>query len=95
MTRAAPDAHPSVAAVRDWLVGRLAMALGAEPREIDGETAFAELGLSSQDLVVLSGELEEWLKRPVAPTLAWEFPTIDSLALHLARADGPASAVRE
>ena len=45
--------------------------------------------------VGLAGELEDWLGRPLSPTLVYEHPTIEALARHLAgEPDGAAAARR-
>ncbi|MFQ6017598.1 MAG: acyl carrier protein [Kiloniellaceae bacterium] len=79
----------SFEAVRDWLAGQIAEHLGVAVEDIDFSEPFASFGLSSQDLVVLSGDLEDRLGRSLSPTLAWEYPTIERLARHLAGADDP------
>ncbi len=75
---------PSKKEIIHWLVTQLADALGIEAGEIDPGESFASYGLSSREAVTLSGDLEEWLGRRLQPTLAWEYPTIDSLAGYLA-----------
>jgi acyl carrier protein len=52
--------------------------------EIDVDEPFADHGISSRDLVSLSGDIEDWLGRPLPPTVGWEYPTIAALARHLA-----------
>ena len=70
----------------DWLVQQVAVARKCPASEIDPRTPFRSLGLESRDLVSLSGELEHWLGRRLAPTLAYEYPDITSLAMYLAGA---------
>src|SRR5207249_2733002 len=41
-------------------------------------------GLGSLQAVGLAGDLQEWLGRPLSPTLVYEYPTIEALAQHLA-----------
>lgn len=69
--------------VQDWLSGRIAEHLGMAIEDIDVREPLAGFGLSSQDMVILAGELEERLGRQLSPTLAWEYPTIEALARHL------------
>jgi hypothetical protein len=65
---------------------------------------FSSFGLGSVDAVTLTGDLCAWLGRDLAPTLLYEYSTIDSLATHLSghpagaaihdappAADGPAA----
>ncbi|HEV8711727.1 MAG TPA: beta-ketoacyl synthase N-terminal-like domain-containing protein [Candidatus Binatia bacterium] len=70
--------------IQAWLVAKLAKLLGIEPHEIDTREPFDSYGLSSTEAVSLSGDLEDWLGRRLSPTLAYEYPTIEILARHLA-----------
>ena len=76
------------------LAGRQAFrALGIESHEIDVREPFASYGLGSTEAVSLSGELAEWLGRQLPAELAYEYPTIEALARHLAEpTDVPQSA---
>ncbi|QUR66898.1 type I polyketide synthase [Mycobacterium spongiae] len=66
-----------------WLVDYLVTNIGCTPDEVDPELPLADLGVSSRDAVVLSGELTELLGRTVSPIDFWEHPTIDALASYL------------
>jgi acyl carrier protein len=70
--------------IEDWLVAYLAPLLSVHTDEIDRRRPFAEFGLDSLAAVTLSGELERWLDRELSPTLVWDYPTIETLARHLA-----------
>jgi acyl-CoA synthetase (AMP-forming)/AMP-acid ligase II/3-oxoacyl-(acyl-carrier-protein) synthase/acyl carrier protein len=70
--------------IRRWLVARLAAALGVAESEIDPHRHLAGTGLTSVRVIGLTGELEEWLGRPLSPTLVYEYPTLEELAHHLA-----------
>jgi acyl carrier protein len=75
---------PSAAAIQDWLISRLSESLGVDPGEIDVREPFARYGMSSIAAVGLTGDLEDWLKLRLSPTLTWDYPTIDILSDHLA-----------
>src|SRR5947199_8940441 len=75
---------PAAEAIQAWLVSQLSEVLGVEPQDIDIQEPFTNYGLTSRDAVGLSGDLEDWLGRELSPTLAYEYPTIESLARHLA-----------
>ncbi len=77
-------ASPTAAAIADWLVVKLAGPLGVSAREIDVTRPFASFGLGSLRAVALVGELEEWIGRPLSPTLLYEYPTVEALSRHLA-----------
>jgi acyl carrier protein len=50
---------------------------------IDPRQGFFKLGMTSLMAVELRRRLEHSLGRPLPPTLAFEYPTIDALARHL------------
>jgi acyl carrier protein len=70
--------------IESWLVRAIARSLHVDPREIDPRRPFAELGVDSVAAVELSGDLEAFLGKPVAPTVVWDYPSIALLAAHLA-----------
>lgn len=74
-------------AVRAWLVAQMAALSGVDAARIDVDAPFARYGIDSQQAVELSGRLAEWLQRPLAATLAYDYPTIDALASHLGGAE--------
>jgi acyl carrier protein len=85
LTAAAPESGPpSAAVIEEWLVNRIADLQAIEPGEIDVEEQLSVYGLSSLTGVMLSGDIEDWLKIQVEPTLAWEYPTVRALAGYLA-----------
>jgi phthiocerol/phenolphthiocerol synthesis type-I polyketide synthase A len=69
--------------LRHWLVDYLVTNIGCTPDEVDPDLSLADLGMSSRDAVVLSGELTELLGKTVSPIDFWEHPTINSLAAYL------------
>ena len=71
--------------VASWIRKALAKLLGVGVDQIDMTKPFASFGVDSITAVRLSGELQEWLGRPVPPTVAYDYPTIDKLAAHLSR----------
>jgi len=70
--------------LRRFLLQRVAEMAGCAESAVDEEWSFAESGVSSRDAVVLAGEIEERVHCPISPTILWEYPTIASLARHLA-----------
>ncbi|MGV0624315.1 SDR family NAD(P)-dependent oxidoreductase [Mycolicibacter minnesotensis] len=93
---AQPAGH-SAAEIGAWLTERLAQDLELPLSEIDPAKPFAFYGLDSIHAVRLSSALETWLGCELAPTIAYEYPSIDILSAHLARlaAKGPASPAAE
>ena len=86
--RRVPGASHSYEAIRSWLVAKVAAHAGLAPDRLDIHDPFSRYGLDSPRAVMLSGELQEWLGRPLPATLAYDFPSVDALARHLA--DAPA-----
>jgi len=87
----AAPARPTRGEIAAWLAAKVAGPLGLRPEEIDPREPLAGYGLGSIQAVALAGELEDWLGRPLPPTLAYEYPTIEELSRHLAGADGSTS----
>src|SRR3984957_13805590 len=73
----------SAEVIEKWLVEKLSELLGVAPDEIDVREPFASYGMGSTEAVSLSGELGDWLGQKVPADLAYEFPTIETLARHL------------
>ncbi len=69
--------------LRHWIVDYLVTNIGRTPDEVDPDLSLADLGVSSRDAVVLSGELTELLGKIVSPIDFWEHPTINALAAYL------------
>jgi phthiocerol/phenolphthiocerol synthesis type-I polyketide synthase C len=69
--------------IEKWLVEQIAQRLGIEQNSLDVHQPFARYGLDSKELVSLSGDLENWLKRSLSPTLLWQYPTLATLAEYL------------
>ena len=69
--------------IEKWLLAKLSELLGVDPGEIDIREPFASYGMGSTEAVSLSGELGDWLGQRVPADLAYEYPTIESLARHL------------
>ena len=70
--------------IQDWLIAQIAELLHIAPDAIDVRESFSNYGLSSLDVVALSGDLEELLGRRLSPTLAYDYPNILTLSNHLA-----------
>jgi acyl carrier protein len=76
--------------LRTWLVSKMAELTGLDPQEIDIWEPFTDLGLTSKDAVIISGDLEKLLDRRLSPALLYDYPSIGMLAQHLAAlSEGP------
>ncbi|MCC6568086.1 MAG: acyltransferase domain-containing protein, partial [Anaerolineales bacterium] len=78
------------ATIQSWLMNRIASMLEMDASAIDPRQPFTYYGLGSVQAVSLIGDLETFLNRKLAPTLAWDYPTIESLANFLADDSQPA-----
>lgn len=78
---------PNIREIQDWLISQIAELLSLEPDVIDIRESFTNYGLSSRDVVTLSGELEEFLERRLSPTLAYEYSSIFTLSQYLAKSE--------
>ncbi len=72
------------ASIRDWLVARLSRRLNLAPEQIDQDRPFATYMRDSMMMVSMAADLEQWLGRPLSPTLLYSAPTISSLSRKLA-----------
>lgn len=74
----------SAAEIQDWIVSYLAELLEVDPDEIELAIPFDRYGLDSSVAIGMTGDLEDWLGRELDPTLLYDYPTIETLAQHLA-----------
>lgn len=72
--------------IGEWLTARIASELKKLPDSIALDEAFANIGLSSLDTLIICGELGEFLGiEDLSPSLFWDYPSINKLAEHLAQ----------
>jgi acyl transferase domain-containing protein/acyl-CoA synthetase (AMP-forming)/AMP-acid ligase II/acyl carrier protein len=69
--------------IRAWLMEKVADTLRVPVHTVRASDPFSQFGIDSLDAVALSGELQEWVGRPLAATLLYDYPTIEALARHL------------
>ena len=77
-----PARRPS--SIADWLVDRVAEHLDMPARDIDTSLPLAELGIDSVGAVSLVGEVEDEWELDVDPTMIFDYPTIDDIAVFIA-----------
>ena len=78
-----PTVAMTPADVAAWLVERIAEYREVPATDIDTAVPLAELGLDSVYVLSLCGDVEDKWGLVVEPTVAWDYPTIDALAVHL------------
>jgi acyl carrier protein len=81
----------SAGEIEAWLVAWVAKELDISPDRVRAEEELINLGMTSRQAVILSGDLEDLLGRELDPALAWDHPTIRALARHLGGERGPAT----
>lgn len=80
----------SVEQLRTWLRQWVIRTTGLPAEEITDDKPMQSFGLSSRDVVILSGELERLMDTQLDATIAYEYPTIAALAKRLVEGDkGP------
>jgi acyl carrier protein len=72
------------AEIQQFIVHRVSSKLKTAPAGLALDEPLTELGISSREAVMLTGELEDFIGRPVDPSLPWEYPTIAALSARLA-----------
>ncbi len=70
---------PTSAVIQSWLVNWIAQHLKVAADHIDIRVPLTRYGMDSVTAVSLSGELAEWLERPISPTVAYDYPTLEAL----------------
>ncbi|GAA3509413.1 polyketide synthase Pks13 [Dietzia aurantiaca] len=70
----------TVVELREWLRGWVCRATGLDISKVTDDRSLEEYGLSSRDAVTLSADLEDLLGRPLDATVAYQHPTIATLA---------------
>ena len=80
MTNQNPEKPPDKSHIQAWLISQLAQTLEIDANNIDVTLPFESYGLDSESAVVLSGELQDWLKCDLEPTLLFDYPTIEAVA---------------
>jgi acyl carrier protein len=68
----------------DFVRSMVARVLGHPPEAVPTDRGFADLGLDSLGAIELRAQAERALQLPLPATLAFDHPTVDALAAHLA-----------
>jgi len=77
------NSSPTAAEIQTYLIENIAEMLQIEPDELDVTIPFERYGRDSEDAVVLSGDLQEWLDFDLDPTILFDYPTIEALVGYL------------
>ena len=77
-----PQQRPHLLA--DHVATLASAVMGLTPAELDPTTGFFQLGMDSLMSVTLQHNLTASLGQPLSPAVIFDYPTVDSLAAHLA-----------
>ncbi|MBB5447923.1 MULTISPECIES: acyl carrier protein [unclassified Paraburkholderia] len=80
---AIPNESITQAQLEEWFVSYIADLRGMKREKISRTVVLSKYGLDSASAVALSGDLMDWLKCDVDPTLLYEYPTIEKAAAYL------------
>lgn len=69
--------------IENWLKSYVARLLDMEAGQVDAGMDLDRFGLNSAAVVSMIGELEDWLKLELSPSLLFEYTTIDAVATYL------------
>ena len=75
-------------AIQEWIVTRVSELTGIPPDEVDVEAPIERAGLDSIQMLVMTGDLENWLGFRFRDDPLDEFPTIAALARFVAAQGG-------
>lgn len=75
---------PSASEIQTWMAAYVADLLSIQSDEVEITLPFDRYGLDSSAAVGMTGDLEDWLGLELDPTLLYDYPTITTLAEHLA-----------
>ncbi|MDM8555739.1 AMP-binding protein [Desulfococcaceae bacterium HSG7] len=75
--------------IQTWLVNQVTESLGIAKESLDPSADFDSYGLDSMTIVLLTGELEDWLGLPIPPEAVYDYPSIQKLACYLAALSVP------
>jgi len=74
----------SEADISAWIVSYLSRLLELPESQVSADARFEQFGMDSAATVGLTGDLSDWLNIQVDPTLAYDYPNIESLSARLA-----------
>jgi acyl transferase domain-containing protein/acyl carrier protein/alpha/beta superfamily hydrolase len=80
-----PNNDRQLMTIQNWLRQNIAQRMELSPEDIELTQPFVNYGLDSVQAVRLTAELEDWLGCKLAPTLAYDYPNLESLAAYLAQ----------
>ncbi|MBY0442474.1 MAG: acyltransferase domain-containing protein [Mycobacteriaceae bacterium] len=95
VVRASSATEMTVAEMRQWLRNWVGKATGQAPDAVSETTPMVELGLSSRDAVAMAADIEDLTGVTLSVAVAFQHPTIESLATRIIEGEPETSAVDE
>ncbi len=82
----APTPNPQeTAQIKRWLTERVAYYLERPVDDVDPSVPLAEAGFSSVSAVSLCGDVEDRFEINADPTMVFDYPTVDDIAVFIWR----------
>ncbi len=72
------------AGIQKGLIKAISAKAGIPAEKVATGNEFAQFGFDSLSLVAFTAKLEDWLHIKLEPTTMWDYPTINTLVVHLA-----------
>jgi acyl carrier protein len=82
----------SVDSLKSWLIDWMMREMELDRSSIDPAESFLSYGMDSIQSMTMVGDLEATFELQLAPTLAWDYPDVNTLASYLAERLRPACA---
>jgi acyl carrier protein len=83
MTEELQASLQSKESIEEWLTNWISNAVALPRSSVDPRKSLLDYSLSSVTATMLVGDLEDWLGLTLAPTLAWDYPSINAMTEHL------------
>lgn len=77
-----------VFATRQWLQRLIALSLHVAPEEVSTSTSFSMFGIDSAQALTMTTRISAFIGHKLTPSVLYEQPNIDALALYLCSKDG-------
>lgn len=69
--------------IEEWMTAYVANLCGIKVEKISRSVQLSKYGLDSASAVTLCGDMMDWLKLDIDPSLLYEYPTIEKAAAHI------------
>jgi len=70
--------------IKAWVVNYISNLLDIPAARVDADKPYSRFGLDSASIAAMTGDLAQWLKLDIEPSIAYDHPTINKLSAYLA-----------